>query len=126
VSPSVTLGFELHGQADGGDRRGTYLELGVSPEVTLLDAPRYPLTLSVPVTLGMSLTHYYEGPTGSNRFGFFDVGGAVSVPLAFMSGRTSWEVHGGVNVMWLGDNLRLFNDGDRVKPVGVFGLSVTY
>lgn len=126
LSPSATLAFELHGQADGGERRGTYLELGISPEVTLVDAPRYPLTLSMPVTLGMSLRDYYEGPTGSNRFGFFDVGAVASVPLAFMSGRTAWEVHGGINVMWLGDNLRLFNSGDRVKPVGVIGLSVSY
>lgn len=126
LSPSVTLAFELKNQADGGDGRGTYLELGVSPELMLLDVPRYPVTLSVPVTLGMSLKDYYEGPTGSNRFGFFDVGAVASVPLAFMNGRTTWEVHGGVNMMWLGDNLRLFNNGDRVKPIGVFGLSVTY
>jgi hypothetical protein len=126
LSPSVTLAFELHGQADGGERRGTYLELGIAPELTLVDAPRYPLTLSMPVTLGMSLRNYYEGPTGSNRFGFFDVGAVASVPLAFMSGRTTWEVHGGINVVWLGDNLRLFNDGDRVKPVGIVGLSVSY
>jgi hypothetical protein len=126
LSPSATLAFELHGQADGGDNRGTYLELGISPEFTLVDAPRYPLSLSIPVTLGMSLKDYYEGPAGSNRFGFFDVGAVASVPLAFMSGRTRWEVHGGVNVMFLGDNLRLFNSGDRVKPVGIVGLSVTY
>jgi len=126
LSPSVTLAFEAKGQADGGDSQGTYLELGIAPELALVDAPRYPLTLSVPVTLGMSLKDYYEGPTGSNRFGYFDVGAVASVPLAFLNGKTSWEVHGGINVMWLGDNLRLFNDGDRVKPVGIIGLSVSY
>lgn len=126
LSPSATVAFELRGQADGGEKKGTYLELGIGPELTLIDAARYPVTLAVPVKLGMSLKDYYEGPTGSNRFGFFDIGGRASVPLAFLNGRSTWEVHGGVNVLWLGDNLRALNNGDRVKPIGVIGMSVTY
>jgi hypothetical protein len=35
-------------------------------------------------------------------------------------------VHGGVDFLWLGDNLRLLNRDDSSKPVGIFGLSVTY
>ena len=126
LSPRAMVAFELKGQADGGESKGTYLELGIGPEVTLIDAARYPVTLSIPVKLGMSLNNYYEGPTGSNRFGFFDVGGRASVPLAFMNGTTTWEVHGGMSLMWLGDNLRLLNGGDRVKPVGLVGVSVSY
>ena len=126
LSPRAMVAFELKGQADGGDRRGTYLELGIGPEITLIDAPRYPVTLALPVKLGMSLKDYYEGPAGSGRFGFFDFGGRASVPLAFLNGRTTWEVHGGVNFLLLGDNLRLLNEGDRVKPIGVIGMSVTY
>ena len=126
LSPKATLAFELDGQADGGSKQGTYLELGVRPVLRLIEADRYPVSLAIPVKLGMSVKDYYEGPTGSNQFGYFDTGLIASVPLPFMPSKTAWEVHGGVDVLWLGDNLRLLNGSDRVKPVGVFGLSVTY
>ena len=73
-----------------------------------------------------SLNDYYEGPTGSNKFGYFDLGGILSVPLAFMNGKSTWEVHGGVDVLWLGDNAKFLNGGDGVKPVAVVGFSVIY
>ena len=126
LSPKMILAFELDGQADGGEKQGTYLELGVRPVVKIIDAAKYPLSLAVPVKLGLSLRDYYEGPTGSNSFGYFDTGLIASVPLAFMPARTAWEVHGGVDILWLGDNLRLLNGSDRVKPVGILGLSVAY
>ena len=126
LSPKATLAFEMKGQADGGENEGTYLELGIRPVVKIIDAARYPVSLAVPVKLGLSVKDYYEGPAGSDRFGYFDTGLIASVPLAFMPSKTAWEVHGGVDFLWLGDNLRLLNRSDRVKPVGILGLSVTY
>ena len=132
LNPKATIAFELKGQADGGGglpdggSKGTYFEFGIRPVVPLVDGDRYPLTLAIPAKVGLSLDSYYEGPTGSNRFGFFDLGAIASVPLAFMNGRSTWEVHGGLDILWLGDNLQLLNGTDRVKPVAVFGLSVTY
>lgn len=126
MSPKVTLAFELHGQADGGANRGTYLELGARPTVKLIDAQRYPVSLAIPLKLGLSVRDYYEGPALNNHFGYFDTGLIASVPLAFMPAGSSWEVHGGVDFLWLGDNLRLLNRTDSTKPVGVLGLSVTY
>jgi hypothetical protein len=127
LNPKATVAFEVAGaQADGGAGRGTYFEAGIRPVLTVAHHDRYPLTVAVPVKLGLSLNDYYEGPTGSNTFGFFDLGAIASVPLAFMNGRTSWEVHGGVDVLWLGDNTMALNGGDRVKPIGVIGFSVTY
>ncbi|HXW06740.1 MAG TPA: hypothetical protein VD833_16005 [Vicinamibacterales bacterium] len=126
LSPKATIAFELDGQADGGLHQGTYLELGMRPVLPLAGGDRYPLTLAIPTKLGMSLNDYYEGPTGSNTFGFFSTGALASVPLAFMNGRTSWEVHGGLDVLWLGDNLKALNNDDRVKPVAIVGVSVTY
>ena len=121
LSPKAIVGFEIAGaQADGGSNRGTYLELGIKPAVNL--APQ--LTLSVPVKTGLSLRDYYEGPTGSNRFGFFSTGVIASVPLTFMG--ASWEAHGGVDFLWLGDNMALLNSGDDFKPVGIVGVSFTY
>jgi hypothetical protein len=121
LSPRAMVAFEIDGQADGGTSEGTYLELGIRPGLAV--APR--LTLAVPVKLGISLSDYYEGPTGSNRFGYLDAGLIASVPLVSGSGGTL-EAHGGVDLLFLGDNVKLLNGGDRVKPVGVFGIGFTY
>ena len=126
LNPKAIVAFELSGQADGGAKQGTYLELGIRPVVTVVDHGRYPLTLAIPAKLGLGLKDYYEGPTGSNGFGYFDLGGIASVPLAFMNGKSTWEVHSGLDLIWLGDNNRLLNGGDRLKPVFVAGVSVTY
>jgi hypothetical protein len=121
-SPKIVLAFELgDGQADGGGRKGTYLELGVRPTVKL--APK--ATLAIPVKTGLSAHNYYEGPTGDNRFGYFDTGLQLSVPV--VSGKSgTLEVHGGVDFMWLGDNLKLLNGNDGFKPVTLVGFTYTY
>lgn len=121
LSPKVVLAFDLsHGQADGGPKRGTYLELGVRPGVRLGES----LSVSVPAKLGISLKNYYEGAVSSDRFGYFDLGVIAGVPLKFMDAG-AWEVHGGVDMLWLGDNLKTLNRGG-FKPIGVVGFSVTY
>jgi hypothetical protein len=126
LSPKATLAFELKGQADGGAKQGTYLELSARPTVKLIDLQRYPVSLAIPLKVGLSVRNYYEGPAVGEHFGYFDTGLIASVPLAFMPAGTSWEVHGGVDFLWLGDNLRLLNRTDSTKPVGILGLSVTY
>jgi Bacterial protein of unknown function (Gcw_chp) len=122
LSPKVMVATELEGQADGGTGKGTYLELGIRPGLKAAPA----LTFYVPVKVGLSLNDYYEGPTGSNRFGYFDTGVLASVPLGFLSGTGTWEAHAGVNFLWLGDNMKALNSGDGFKPVGVFGVSFAY
>ena len=122
LSPKVVLAFELgDGQADGGLNKGTYLELGVKPGIKL--APK--ATLYIPAKTGLSLNHYYEGPTGDNTFGYFDLGAQLSVPV--LSGKSgALEVHGGIDFVWLGDNLKLLNSGDTLKPVSLIGFTFTY
>jgi hypothetical protein len=122
LSPKAILAFELSdGQADGGANKGVYLELGVRPAVKL--APK--VTLAIPVKTGLSVKDYYEGPLGNNHFGFFDTGLQLSVPVA--SGKSgTLELHGGVDFLWLGDNLKLLNGDDGFRPVGLFGFTFTY
>jgi len=122
LSPKVVLAFELaDGQADGGQNKGTYLELGAKPGIKL--APK--ATLYIPATTGLSVNHYYEGPTGDNTFGYFDLGSQLSVPVASGKGGTL-EVHGGIDFLWLGDNMKLLNGGDGFKPVSLIGFTFTY
>ncbi len=122
LSPKIVLAFELtDGQADGGANKGTYLELGVRPTVKL--APK--ATLAIPVKTGLSAHNYYEGPAGDNHFGYFDTGLSLSVPV--VSGKSgTFEIHGGFDLMWLGDNLKLLNENDRFKPVTLIGFTYTY
>ena len=126
LNPKAILAFELDGQADGGSSKGTYLELGVRPVVPLAPHDKYPLTLAIPAKMGLSLNDYYEGANGSDTFGYFDLGGILSVPLAFMNGKTTWEIHGGLDVLWLGENMKALNGGDGVKAVGTIGFSMIF
>jgi hypothetical protein len=123
LAPKATVAFELDGQADGGASQGTYLELAIKPAIKVIDAAR-PLMLAVPVRVGISLKDYYEGVNGSDTFGFFSTGLIASVPIT--TGKVVWDVHGGVDMSWLGTNMKALNGNDAVKPVGIFGITITY
>ena len=120
LSPKVILAFELSdAQADGGADKGTYLELGIRPAVKLApetdagdsgqDRPEREQVL--------------RGPDRRQPFGFFDTGLQLSVPVVSGKGG-SLEAHGGVDMLWLGDNLKLLNGDDGFKPVGAHRLHV--
>ena len=56
---------------------GRYLELGVAPGAQR----RAAASLALPVKVGLSTGDYYELGGVDNKFGFFSVGGIVTVPL---------------------------------------------
>lgn len=123
-NPYGLIGFEV-GEfgADNGAEKGTYLELGVGPTFALTSR----ITLTVPVKLGMSLNNYYELDGTDNKFGFFDIGGLVTVPLSGIPSQFgTWNVHGGVDLLTFGDTTRAFNSGDKNKVVGLIGIGVSY
>ena len=122
LSPKVVLAFELSdAQADGGGEKGVYLELGVKPGVKL--APK--VSLLIPVKAGLSLKDYYEGPLGSDTFGFFS--GGLQLSVEAISGKSgSLEIHGGFEVQRLGDNMKALNEDDGVKPIGLIGFTYSY
>ena len=118
------------GQADLGARKGAYLELGIGPSWSIARRA----TLTVPAKLGLSLKDYYEHPlTGEDsKFGWFDVGGLITIPLGGIPSRYGlWNVHGGADVLFFGDSTEAFNiDSDGAtsqhKVVGQLGVGVTY
>lgn len=128
LNPSLLVGFELAGQADAGRHRGVYLQLGVAPGLTLLEKTRTPVTLTVPLLVGLSLSEYYEFGTGrDSTFGYFSGGVSATMGLGFVpAAYGSWSVKAGVNVLTLGDNLRRVNRGDDVEVIGSVGLAFTY
>jgi hypothetical protein len=128
LNPSLLIAFEFDGQADAGAQEGVYAQIGIAPGYTFLADSAYPLTLSVPLTVGLSLSDYYEFGTGSDdTFGYFSAGATLSVPLAFIPPEFGkWLVKAGVQVLFLGDNLKAINDGDEVQVIGSLGLAFTY
>jgi hypothetical protein len=124
INPYGILGFEV-GEfgADGGENKGTYLELGAGPTFPLGTKA----TLTVPVKLGLSLNNYYELNGEDHSFGFFDIGGLVTLPIAAIpSSFGTWNIHGGVDFLAFGDTTKEFNQGDGSKVVGLIGIGVTY
>ena len=121
ANPYALVAFELAGQADGGAIEGRYLEIGAAPGMRLRD-----VAVAVPVKLGLSLDGYYEGLSGDERFGFFSVGGSVTVPLSSeRSPFGRWSAHGAADYLRLGDSnaLRL---GNNTKVVISAGLGLAY
>jgi len=132
LNPYGFLATELTDKsADGGANKGTYLELGVGPAFPLGGSKA---TLTIPVKVGLSAKDYYENPlTGKDsKFGWFDVGGLVTIPLGGVPSRFgSWNIHGGADVLVLGETTELFNvDSDRNtsknKVVGLVGIGLSY
>jgi len=123
-SPTIILGQELtDGQADGGSHKGTYLELGAKPTIKLSKKDGAP-SLGIPLKVGLGLKDYYEGAAGTDTFGYFDLGFIASVPFKVSKG--SFEIHGGVDFLTLGDNMKVLNHDDRVKPVVSAGFTYAY
>ena len=130
LNPSLLIAFELEGQADAGRHEGVYLQLGIAPGLTLFDKSTYPVTLTFPVTLGLSLSDYYEriGVGGSDdTFGYVSVGVNIAVPLAFIPPSFgSWQVKAGLQGLFLGDNLKAANRNDSTEVIGTIGIAFTY
>ena len=115
VRPYILVARELSGQADGGTEEGTYLELGIAPGFT---ASR--ISLAVPVKVGLSLGDYYETLGGDERFGFFSLAAVATVPFTSAPTRLgTWNVHGGVEYLRLGDRNQALGENQVVGSIGV-------
>ncbi len=61
-------------------RDGYFLQFGVTPNVTVNKASKYPVTLSLPFVAGAGMGYYVHGV---NK-GYLDVAGTATVPLKFI------------------------------------------
>ena len=103
---------------------GQYYELGIAPSYTLEKGSAYPVTLTLPVTMGLGTNHYYY-----QGFGYVSVGLTASVPLAFIPtcyGNWSSSLSG--LYYYLGSNASLTDDpyGTRTgrRDQGVISWSI--
>jgi hypothetical protein len=126
MKPYALVAFEFdadpgRGQADGGLNAGKYLELGIAPGYSATRA-----SLAIPVKLGLSLGDYYELDGEDNTFGFFSIGGLVTVPLGGTTSFGAWNVHGGAEFQKLGDTTAFFNGDEDSQMIYSFGLGFSY
>jgi hypothetical protein len=124
MKPYALIAFELteEGQADLGADKGVYVELGIAPGISGGRA-----SVVFPVKVGLSAKDYYEFGSGEDsKFGYFSVGGIVTVPI-----NSNWNVHGGGELQLFGDNLRSINafgdSGDRrYTGIGSIGIGFSF
>lgn len=128
LNPTVLLAFETKNQADLGAHKGALLQLGIAPGLTLFEGSSYPVALSFPIAVGLSLYDYYEFGTGNDdTFGVFSAGLKASIPLKFIPAAFgNWQARASVLWYHFGDNTTAVNRGDRDTVVGLVGLSFSY
>jgi len=130
LNPSVLWVFEVDNVSFGDlDREGIYVQPGVKPSVTLFQEADYPVTLALPLSVGLSVSNYYEESGGGldQTFGFFDAGLVASVPLSFIpSDYGTWSASASFDVLALSATLARANRGDGTFFVGKGGISFAY
>lgn len=137
LAPTVTLALETDGQTDqgaepSGTDEGIFVGFGVAPEFSLGKlgegeaAPE--MTLAVPFNVGFSFSDYYEDGDGDDdRFGYWDVGGVVSMPLSSVPTRFGdWTLTAGVTAVFLSGNQKDLNHDEGFELVGTVGLSIGF
>jgi hypothetical protein len=113
------------GQADGGENKGTYLELGAAPGYAASKA-----SIAFPIKVGLSLKDYYELAGEDEKFGYFSIAGIATIPLGGTTNFGAWNIHGGVEYQRLGDTTAFFNSDDdgpqKNQIIGSIGFGFSY
>ena len=126
LNPGLFVGGEVSGQAEAGSASGVYLQLSINPGYTVALQSASPLTISLPVILGLSGTNYYECGT-TPTFGYVQFGPVFSVPLSCTpKSFGTWTVKEAAEFLFLGETLKPLNDKNVFKPIGRIGISAVY
>ena len=116
---------------DRGGSNDTYGEFGIEPSYTVIESEDYPVTLSMPVTLGLSLNDYYLDDTGDDEtFGYVSVGFMAGTELSFIPAEYgAWSASAGYTIYFLNDDIvtPLINDTQEdIEHVGSLSVSMSY
>ena len=139
LAPYAFLAWELtdDGQADVGSHKGSYsssasLRAGHSRRMGRRSRSPSSSVWAWAGTLRSAHGRQFRRvPAENSTFGFFDIGGLVTVPLKGIASKFgAWNIHGGVDVLFLGHGTKFFNvdpAGERNgnKVIGLFGISIT-
>ncbi len=129
MSPYALIAFEFDTTATGDDDN-IYLELGGEWAFSLVESEDYPIDLTVPVAIGLSLDEYYVDSTGDDEFfGFVSIGANLGMPLTFIPSEFgSWSAGAGLTLYILNDDVAGLDDGDNDEwnLVGTLGVAMEY
>ncbi len=126
LNPYANIAIELDGAADGMNE-GVLLQLGIAPGHTFEETALGPIELSIPVSVGISLSDYYEDANGDDdAFGYVDIGADAGFELPSPDGYGVWSLTAGVHVLLLGDNLEQINGGTSTEVIGSVALSIAF
>jgi hypothetical protein len=121
--------LELDGKAGTGSDEGLYVELGLGPSFALTKTESYPLTLTIPVSVGLGFSDFYED---DDLFGYVSGGVVVSAPLSFVPAQYgAWTASVGGYYYYYGEGVDGFNaandssDSDGIF-VGTVGLGLSF
>ena len=97
---------------DYGENKGrNYLEGGMSAQFVFRKNARYPLIVTVPVSMALGDEEYRFGP----RFGYITTGVSVQVPLSFIPSRYGrWTAGSSADLCYYGTTM-----AEVVKSVGL-------
>ena len=124
LNPSTTFSFELENTSFGNDEGG-YFELALEPG-TELGSGDHPLSLSLPLKVGLSMYDYYE-TNKDHTFGFFSFGLTGSMVLAFIPEDYGfWSTGVSITALVLSHTLENANQGVGIYPVAVWNLGFEY
>ena len=98
------------------------MELGISPGFAW-DTGQSQVTLSFPISVGLSLKDYYQDASGEDdTFGFAQLGVRGSMPLSSGTRYGQWTLNAGVSLLVLGDHTGDYNNRDEQEVIGTIGL----
>jgi hypothetical protein len=142
LSPYALIIVEVEGETDAGNLGhhvfavGRLLELGIEPEFEVLRIANRPLTVSVPVKIGLSLADYFERADGQDEtFGYVDLGVEASYPVLVARSdadrRFLVYFRFAINALFLGQNAQEVGEdngtgGNPVELIGKFAVTMDY
>lgn len=130
LTPSLAFAIEVGDDyTDGADtERGLYLQPGITPAFAVSDVPVVgDVSLSFPVTIGLSLDDYYEDATGEDQtLGFVSLSAKAAFALPVPAEYGAWTFTAGLQFLYLGDTTADINDDDETVLIGAAGITIVF
>ncbi len=134
LSPSLVVHNRLSSTnidaVPGGDENSTVLVFSIEPGFQLVDSEDYPISLSIPVSVGYFLEEGFhgaksDGTVTDDGFGYVSIGANLSMPLTFIPAEYgSWSAGAGLTY-YMTDEDVIDNEDDNFLT-GTIGFSVSF
>lgn len=138
LAPSFAAVVETNNEADGGNSvggatgsdEGVYYQLGIRPTFAVTQSEDSPITLAIPVIVGLGDNYYEIDRNGDGAidddatFGYFSAGAVLSVPVPLPGG--DWTASAGATALFLGDTTEFINNGEDFEVIGTLSLGVAF